>query len=37
MREWDGQMPERIFVRSGNTSQDLPLSEMQSYFWSRFA
>ena len=33
----DGQAPERFFVRSGNSSRELPLSEMQSYFRSRFA
>jgi hypothetical protein len=32
-----GQKIEKFYVRSGNSSQDMPLSEMHSYFEDRFA
>jgi hypothetical protein len=31
-----GQQRERLYVRSGNASQELPMSEMQSYIRDRF-
>jgi hypothetical protein len=32
-----GQKAEKFYVRSGNSSQDMPLSEIHSYFEDRFA
>jgi hypothetical protein len=36
VRNQDGQKVERFFVRIGNTSQNMPLSEMNSYVRERF-
>ncbi len=33
----NGQPKERFYIRSGNASQELPLSEMQSYIKERFS
>jgi hypothetical protein len=33
----DGQAHERLYVRSGTSSQELPVSEMQSYLKERFS
>jgi predicted HTH transcriptional regulator len=35
--EKGGQPRERFYIRSGNASQELPLSEMQSYIKERFS
>lgn len=32
----NGQVLEKFYVRSGNSSQELPIAEMQSYFSERF-
>ncbi len=31
-----GQMQEKFYIRSGNSSQELPMNEMQSYLTARF-
>lgn len=37
LKDKNGQMQEKCYVRSGNSSQELSLSEMQSYFADRVA
>lgn len=36
MTDKNGQLVEKVFVRSGNASQELPLSEVQAYIKERF-
>jgi hypothetical protein len=36
VKDSNGQQVERLFVRSGNSSQEIPISQAQSYFNERF-
>ena len=36
MKDKNGVQQEKFYVRSGNSSQELSLTEMQSYFAERF-
>ena len=37
IKDSNGRFIERFFVRSGNSSQEIPLSQMQTYFQERFS